>query len=1015
MAARWPARFVTVFMAVASFSLGSRTAQGADVAALLVKIGTPRGVCVVLGDPQGKLALELAKASELTIFVQSPREEDVMAARKQVDAAGLLGTRVYVQKGSATHINLADDLADAVIVADAAAAAPQEELLRVLRPQGKALISEMELIKPYAPGTDEWTHPYHAPDNNPMSADQVARRPYLTHFMVEPWYCPLQQMTVISGGRIFKTFGDRSSARPQEPLLNKLLAMSAFNGTILWKHDLTPGFMAHRNTLVATPDTLFLADDKSCQLIDAATGQVKREIVVPEGLSDGPVWKWMAVDGGVLYALVGATEKADEPLRGDRIRGAGWPWWKINDYAFGFGRTLLAIDPQTSRVLWSHREADRIDGRAVCLKGGRLYYYCDSKFLACLDARNGAAIWKNSDADLLEAIGPAEPAQNPLFGFASTAYMKCSDDALFFAGPQRPRLVGASTRDGKLLWQHQGGNSQLVLRQDALYSLGEGRIQSTNSSLKLDPLSGKILAEFPSRDRCTRATGCIDSIFTRGGAGGSTSVFDVTSSEPKLGVVTPMRPACTDGVIASHGYLFWGPWMCRCDMTQLGVISLGPGGSFNYTAAATNSERLETAAESTRIAALPLNANDWPAYRKDNRRSTFTSQSTPPAVSQRWEFKPPSQIIPTAPVAAAGIVLVSGADGIVRALDGQSGQPRWTAYTGAGPIKYPPAIWNDRAYVGGGDGWVYALEAATGRQLWRFRAAPAERMIPVYGSLASTWPVGSGVLVDEGVVYAASGISNFDGTHVYALDAASGQIRWQNHTSGNGGSELPEGGVSVQGPLLLHDGAVYMAGGNRLATPERPKAAVQTSVAAFLAGRLERAVASYAVADGTFAAAGTGRGKDLFVRRGKVQATGFPLYWRPEDDHFLSTMELETPAGVIAITTSPNPPQNSSLSRLAETADAEEKPQAIWTDKSCQEIAAVVVTKNAVVVAGLNRNSLKPEQIEPVLIALDLETGKEIWKQFLPAAAIAWGLAVDRTGQMIVSLIDGRVVSFGQN
>jgi outer membrane protein assembly factor BamB len=348
-------------------------------------------------------------------------------------------------------------------------------------------------------------------------------------------------------------------------------------------------------------------------------------------------------------------------------------------------------------------------------------------------------------------------------------------------------------------------------------------------------------------------------------------------------------------------------------------------------------------------------------------------------------------------------------------LDGQSGQLRWSAYTGAGPIKYSPAVWNNRAYVGGGDGWVYALEAATGRQLWRFRAAPVERMIPLYGSLSSTWPVGSGVLVDEGVVYAASGISNFDGTHVYALDAATGQIRWQNHTSGNGGSELPQGGVSVQGHLLLHDGAIYMAGGNRLATPERPKATVQTSVAAFLAGRQERAVASYAVADGTFAAAGTGRGKDLFIRRGAVQATGYPLYWRTEDDHFLSSLELETPGGTIALTTNVNPPQNSTLSRLADGDEASEKPSAIWTDKSCQEIAAVVVTKNAVLVSGLNRSPQKPDQIEPALYALDLQTGEPMWKHALPAAPVAWGLAVDRSGQILVTLLDGRVVSFAAN
>jgi hypothetical protein len=41
--------------------------------------------------------------------------------------------------------------------------------------------------------------------------------------------------------------------------------------------------------------------------LDTATGEVRSEIKVPEGLADGPVWKWMALDGGVLYALVDWT------------------------------------------------------------------------------------------------------------------------------------------------------------------------------------------------------------------------------------------------------------------------------------------------------------------------------------------------------------------------------------------------------------------------------------------------------------------------------------------------------------------------------------------------------------------------------------------------------------------------------------------------------------------------------------------------------------------------------------
>ena len=164
-------------------------------------------------------------------------------------------------------------------------------------------------------------------------------------------------------------------------------------------------------------------------------------------------------------------------------------------------------------------------------------------------------------------------------------------------------------------------------------------------------------------------------------------------------------------------------------------------------------------------------------------------------------------------MAVDGLVFVGGSDGVVRALDAADGKPRWKAYTG-GAIRVPPTVEAGRAIVGSADGWVYAFEAASGRLLWRFRAAPVERKIPVYGSLSSTWPVASGVLVEEGVAYAAAGIANYDGTHVYALEAATGKIRWQNNTSGNtaGGQGA---GASVQGDLLSIGGKLYLAGGNR--------------------------------------------------------------------------------------------------------------------------------------------------------------------------------------------------------
>ena len=116
--------------------------------------------------------------------------------------------RIYVEKGELDRVHLADNLADALIAVGDAKQLAKSEALRVLRPQGKAFVGDEVWEKPFPEGVDDWSHPYHGPDNNTQSNDQVALAPYLTQFFAEPRYAPAIQVAVASAGRIFKAFGN---------------------------------------------------------------------------------------------------------------------------------------------------------------------------------------------------------------------------------------------------------------------------------------------------------------------------------------------------------------------------------------------------------------------------------------------------------------------------------------------------------------------------------------------------------------------------------------------------------------------------------------------------------------------------------------------------------------------------------------------------------------------------------------------------------------------------------------
>ena len=840
---------------------------GSSVFAADKSAGPPPGIYVLIGEEAAGQADLLARSADATVLVQHSDPKDVDLARKRAGKSGLLGRRVFVVKGDCSRIGLADNIADTVCAPDGGDKV-RAEILRVLRPGGRWIAGDkVKLTKPFPKGADDWSHPYHSPDNNPQSGDRLARAPFLTQFVAEPRYAPAPQAAVSSAGRLFMAFGHVAWHKREEGVLDTLIAMDGFNGRVLWRRKLPEGIMVDRCTMIASPKTLYLADDKSCKLIDAATGKVASEIAPPKELTGGTFWKWMALQDGVLYAVVGQAEAPDKQARW-RARRHGWPWGGISQgynqpkYVWGFGKTLLAIDPATKKILWRHTEKEPIDSRGVCMKGRRIFISHFGRYVAALNSADGKPIWRRTidkDPGLFKAIGPYRPGHGYVGGWKSTVFLKCSDKGLFFIGPQVNHLTAISADAGKLMWTYNARDLHVVIRDDGLYTIGPQSRGGNQHSLRLDAMTGKILARYNvSRRACTRSTGSADGIFFR--AHGGSVRLDLAAGKPQW--ISPMRPSCHVGVLIANGLTYWVPWTCDCNLQMFGVISCAPAGGFEFSAKA-GPDRLEKGpGDAEKVAEFNSSLLDWRTYRGNNKRTGATAVRIPEKTFAAWRVDSKGYEL-TAPTAAGGLVFVADGAGVVRAMDAATGKLRWAACTGAG-VRYPPTVDGPRLYVGSGDGWAYCYEAAAGVLLWRFRAAPVERMIPVYGKLQSTWPVAAGVAVRGGVAYLAAGMNNFDGTYVYALDAETGKIKWRNNESGHIDA-FSRRGVAVQGEMLIDGTTLYLAGGNAISP-----------------GRYDTASGETMIGPPPPGSRGP-RGRELSIdARGQIRVSGQPLYSKPD-------------------------------------------------------------------------------------------------------------------------------------
>lgn len=198
-------------------------------------------------------------------------------------------------------------------------------------------------------------------------------------------------------------------------------------------------------------------------------------------------------------------------------------------------------------------------------------------------------------------------------------------------------------------------------------------------------------------------------------------------------------------------------------------------------------------------------AADWPAHRGGVARAGYAPVRPAVPLTEIWTHRSGQAPRPAWPAPARGsfwqrldrlesrltddwvfhpvmaddaVFYGSSAEDQVVCLEAATGAVRWV-FVSDGPVRYAPVVAGGRVFFGSDDGHVYAVEARDGRLVWRQRLGPRDHRIPGNERLISAWPVRTGLVVLEGVVYATAGLYPGQGVYAVALEAGTGAVVWR--------------------------------------------------------------------------------------------------------------------------------------------------------------------------------------------------------------------------------------------
>ena len=368
--------------------------------------GITEGYCLILDGGTGQLAYELAQSTDLQIVALEDNASQRRVARAKLKAAGLLGTRVIVESWDLDALpfyfaNLI--VSDQPLTPDIAERV-RERFSHVLRPAGGTIVAGLAATqrcvvkRPELEGSGSWTHQYGNPQNTACSLDEITGGPLGLLWFGEPG--PLSMVERHAKAQSPLAMDGRLFIQGEEVIL----AVDAYNGTILWRRQI-PGAVRARadvdgGNLALSEEALYVAAYDKCLRLDPVTGDTVRVYELPGARSGDYRWGCVSINGKVLVGIrasafkkpYGAELQARHAHPGASTKWAykrsnalwfpmtNYPAWEnysedagsVTDQMMA-GDMVFALDADTGQVLWT-RAGRQIANLTLSVGDGKVFF-----------------------------------------------------------------------------------------------------------------------------------------------------------------------------------------------------------------------------------------------------------------------------------------------------------------------------------------------------------------------------------------------------------------------------------------------------------------------------------------------------------------------------------------------------------------------------------------------------------------------------------------------------------------